>query len=127
MERFPEHHQPADRPLRVNWATPPAILQRGASVQTLDRDQQATLAQLDPSPVRTEPAPHPRGRTIAVAWVLRWSMAVLLLGAAGIHFAAMGEHAGVSWTHGLFFGLTHGLRSCSPRSSCSDRRGVPSR
>ena len=33
-------------------------------------------------------------------------MAVLLLGAAGIHFAAMGEHAGVSWTHGLFFGLT---------------------
>jgi hypothetical protein len=75
-------------------------------VQTLDRDQQATLAQLDPSPVRTEPAPHPRGRTIAVAWVLRWSMAVLLLGAAGIHFAAMGEHAGVSWTHGLFFGLT---------------------
>ena len=75
-------------------------------MQTLDRDQQATLAQLDPSPVRTEPAPHPRGRTIAVAWVLRWSMAVLLLGAAGIHFAAMGEHAGVSWTHGVFFGLT---------------------
>ena len=74
-------------------------------MQTLDRNQQATLAQLDPSPLRTEPGPQRRGRTVAVAWVLRWSMAVLLLGAAGIHFAAMGEHAGVSWTHGLFFGI----------------------
>jgi len=75
-------------------------------MQTLDRDQQATLARLDPSPVPTD-APQPReSRTIAVAWVLRWSMAALLLGSAGIHFAAMGEHAGVSWTHGLFFGLT---------------------
>ncbi len=75
-------------------------------MQTLDREQQATLAKLDPSPVRTERAPQPPSRTIAVAWVLRWAMAVLLLGAAGIHFAAMGEHAGVSWTHGLFFGFT---------------------
>ena len=58
------------------------ILQRGASVQTLDR-----------------------GRSISVAWVLRWAMALLMLGAAGVHFAAMGEHAGVSWTHGLFFGF----------------------
>jgi hypothetical protein len=38
--------------------------------------------------------------------VVRWTMAVLLLGAAAIHFAAMGEHAGVSWTHGLFFAVT---------------------
>ena len=76
-------------------------------MQTLDRNQQATLALLDPSPMRTDPPPpEPRRRTISVAWVLRWSMAVLLLGAAGIHFAAMGEHAGVSWTHGLFFGFT---------------------
>ena len=43
---------------------------------------------------------------ISVAWVLRWTMALLMLGSAGIHFAAMGEHAGVSWTHGLFFGFT---------------------
>jgi hypothetical protein len=35
--------------------------------------------------------------------VVRWTMAVLLCGAAAVHFAAMGEHAGVSWTHGLFF------------------------
>jgi hypothetical protein len=44
--------------------------------------------------------------TVSVTWVLRWSMALLMLGAAGIHFAAMGEHAGVSWTHGLFFAVT---------------------
>jgi hypothetical protein len=75
-------------------------------VQTLDREQQATLEQVDPHPVRTDAAPPLPGRTVSVAWVLRWSMAVLLLGAAGIHFAAMGEHAGVSWTHGLFFGFT---------------------
>jgi hypothetical protein len=35
--------------------------------------------------------------------VVRWAMAVLMLGAAAVHFGAMGEHAGVSWTHGLFF------------------------
>ena len=38
--------------------------------------------------------------------IVRWTMAVLMLGAAAIHFAAMGEHAGVSWTHGLFFAVT---------------------
>ena len=38
--------------------------------------------------------------------VLRWTMAVLMLGAAAVHFAVMGEHAGVSWTHGLFFAVT---------------------
>jgi hypothetical protein len=63
------------------------ILQRGASVQTGDRDEQ-------------------HAHEVSVAWVLRWTMALLMLGAAGIHFAAMGEHAGVSWTHGLFFGFT---------------------
>jgi hypothetical protein len=75
-------------------------------MQTLHRESQGTLAPPDPRPVRTDTAPPPPGRTVSVAWVLRWSMAVLLLGAAGIHFAAMGEHAGVSWTHGLFFGFT---------------------
>ena len=78
----------------------------GASVQTLDREQQSTLEQLDPGAVRTDMTPTPPRRTVSVAWVLRWSMALLMLGAAGIHFAAMGEHAGVSWSHGLFFGLT---------------------
>ncbi len=32
--------------------------------------------------------------------MLRYTIAGLMLGAAGIHFAMMGEHAGVSWTHG---------------------------
>lgn len=35
--------------------------------------------------------------------LLRYLVAALLLGAAGFHFGAMGEHSGVSWTHGLFF------------------------
>ncbi len=47
---------------------------------------------LDPS---TEPMP--------LNALLRYLVAALLLGAAGFHFGAMGEHSGVSWTHGLFF------------------------
>jgi hypothetical protein len=43
----------------------------------------------------------PRPTTVGV--VLSWMVAGLLVGAAGIHFGMMGEHAGVSWTHGLFF------------------------
>ncbi|HEY3724986.1 MAG TPA: hypothetical protein VGN59_16670 [Acidimicrobiia bacterium] len=35
--------------------------------------------------------------------MLRWTIAGLMVGAAAIHFGMMGEHAGVSWTHGLFF------------------------
>ncbi|MFM9012759.1 MAG: hypothetical protein ACKORK_04000, partial [Gemmatimonadota bacterium] len=34
---------------------------------------------------------------------LQWSAALLSDAAAAIHFGAMGEHAGVSWSHGLFF------------------------
>jgi hypothetical protein len=40
---------------------------------------------------------------IRVGSMLRSVTVALLLGAAGIHFGVMGEHAGVSWTHGLFF------------------------
>jgi hypothetical protein len=32
-------------------------------------------------------------------------VAGLLAGSAAIHFAMMGEHAGVSWSHGTFFGV----------------------
>jgi hypothetical protein len=39
----------------------------------------------------------------SVGTVLRWVVAALMLGSGAIHFAMMGEHAGVSWTHGLFF------------------------
>jgi hypothetical protein len=40
-----------------------------------------------------------------VGEVLRWITAGLLAGAAAIHFAMMGEHAGVSWMHSTFFGV----------------------
>ena len=63
-------------------------------------------------------------RAISVAWVLRWTMAVLMLGAAGIHFAAMGEHAGVSWTHGLFFGV-HRVGAGDARRAPRTRTGAP--
>ncbi len=42
-------------------------------------------------------------RPTSVGTVLRWTIAALMLGAGAIHFGMMGEHAGVSWTHGLFF------------------------
>ncbi len=42
-------------------------------------------------------------RPTSVGTVLRWVVAALMLGSGAIHFAMMGEHAGVSWTHGLFF------------------------
>ena len=50
-------------------------------------------------------AERPRRRPVAtnVATVLARSAAAMMLGAAAIHFALMGEHAGVSWSHGLFF------------------------
>jgi hypothetical protein len=37
---------------------------------------------------------------------LQWVAGLLALAAAGIHFGVMGEHAGVSWPHGLFFAIT---------------------
>jgi len=37
---------------------------------------------------------------------LQWVAGLLALAAAGIHFGVMGEHAGVSWSHGLFFAIT---------------------
>lgn len=54
------------------------------------------------------PAEGPKATTIGV--VLGWMVAGLLIGAAGIHFAMMGEHAGVSWTHGVFFGAVGWLQ-----------------
>ncbi len=47
--------------------------------------------------------PRPMLRSTSIGEIVAWSVAALLTGAAGIHFAMMGEHAGVSWTHGIFF------------------------
>jgi hypothetical protein len=51
----------------------------------------------------TTAARAPRSSAPTFETLIRYSIAGLMLGAAGIHFAMMGEHAGVSWTHGLFF------------------------
>jgi hypothetical protein len=54
--------------------------------------------------------PRPVARSTTIGEVLAWSVAALLMGAAGIHFAMMGEHAGVSWTHGTFFAVVAWLQ-----------------
>ncbi|MSY06553.1 MAG: hypothetical protein F2723_04315, partial [Actinobacteria bacterium] len=41
---------------------------------------------------------------------LQWSAGLLAIAAAGIHFGVMGEHAGVSWSHGLFFAFSAWLQ-----------------
>ena len=46
----------------------------------------------------------------SIGTVLRWSVAALMVGSGAIHFGMMGEHAGVSWTHGLFFATTGWLQ-----------------
>jgi hypothetical protein len=60
---------------------------------------------LDPFEPEPNPAQRsgPKRHTTTLGALARYSIAGLMLGAAGIHFAMMGEHAGVSWTHGLFF------------------------
>ncbi len=61
------------------------------------------LERLEPGPADPPSPKRPRRHATTSGTLLRWCIAGLLFGAAGIHFAMMGEHAGVSWTHGLFF------------------------
>lgn len=51
-------------------------------------------------------------RPTNIGTVLRWSVAALMVGSGAIHFGMMGEHAGVSWTHGLFFATAGWLQIC---------------
>jgi hypothetical protein len=44
-------------------------------------------------------------RATTVGSLLGGCIAVLLVGASAIHFGMMGEHAGMSWSHGTFFAL----------------------
>jgi hypothetical protein len=53
-------------------------------------------AEVDDSQVNVE-------QGTSVGRCLQWSAALFSVAAAAIHFGAMGEHAGVSWSHGLFF------------------------
>jgi hypothetical protein len=55
--------------------------------------------------------PFDRGvREVEVGVILRTVAALALLGAAAIHFAVMGEHAGVSASHGAFFAVVAWLQ-----------------
>jgi hypothetical protein len=64
-----------------------------------------------PDMVQGRPPGQPkRQMTTTIGTVLSWVVAGLLVGAAGIHFGMMGEHAGVSWTHGAFYGVVAWLQ-----------------
>ena len=45
-----------------------------------------------------------------VGTVLRYTVAAHARGGCAIHFGLMGEHAGVSWTHGMFFAIAGWLQ-----------------
>src|SRR4051812_45232419 len=68
----------------------------------------AELATYEPEPPAGQRPPRRRGTTVGP--VLRYTIAGLMLGAAGTHFAMMGEHAGVSWTHRTFFAVVAWLQ-----------------
>jgi hypothetical protein len=64
------------------------------------------------SPPTSRPEP-PRVSTAgnaALRQYLRWGLAMLSLGAAGIHFAVMGDHFNLTWYHGAFFAATAWLQ-----------------
>jgi hypothetical protein len=71
------------------------------AMQTVEREH------VDPFEVPSTTSNGNGSRTMpaatSVGTVLRWTIATLMLGAGAIHFGMMGEHAGISWTHGLFF------------------------
>ena len=51
------------------------------------------------------PAPTDADGEHSLGLHLQGAIAVLSLGAAAIHFAAMGEHSSISWQHSAFFGV----------------------
>ena len=71
-----------------------------------------TLEGEPPTPPTSRPAP-PRVSTsgsAAMRQYLRWGLAMLSLGAAGIHFAVMSDHFNLTWYHGAFFAATAWLQ-----------------
>jgi hypothetical protein len=75
-------------------------------MQTIEPGTRQLERDAEPRTNGDAPTRHRSGpRTLTVGDVLRWLVAGLLAGSAAIHFAMMGEHAGVSWTHGTFFGI----------------------
>lgn len=62
-----------------------------------------TLERTTPIAIPDAPSPARPARFVPVGVLLRACIAAFMVGSAAIHFGMMGEHAGVSWTHGLFF------------------------
>ncbi len=85
------------------YASPTGQRYGGFPMQTLEREQAETLDE-------SGSGGSGRPRHVDVGSVLRWSIAALMVGSAGIHFGMMGEHAGVSWTHGMFFAVVAWLQ-----------------
>lgn len=75
-------------------------------MQTLEREQAEILDEGNAGSGGAGREP----RHLELGSVLHWIVAALMLGAAGIHFGMMGEHAGVSWTHGMFFAVVAWLQ-----------------
>lgn len=79
-------------------------------MQTIPATSSRNGSSLDePVPNGTPPSRRAAGVT-TVGESLAWCVAALLVGSAGIHFDMMGEHAGVSWSHGTFFGVVAWLQ-----------------
>ena len=58
----------------------------------------------EPASPPTSPPEAPRAAEgTSVRQYVRWGLAMLSLGAAGIHFAVMGDHFNETWYHGSFF------------------------
>jgi hypothetical protein len=72
-------------------------------------EPEVTLITLDDLTVE-EPAPEPARPGGDLSQYMRWGLALLSLGAAGIHFAVTGLHFGETWYHGTFFALVAWLQ-----------------
>ena len=71
-----------------------------------------TLEGDPPTPPTSQPG-RPRVSTSESATMrqyFRWGLAMLSLGAAGIHFAVMSDHFNLTWYHGTFFAATAWLQ-----------------
>jgi hypothetical protein len=69
---------------------------------TSDRAE-VLLITLDDLTIEEAETEATKSRSDTANQYLRWTLALLSLGAAGIHLAVMGDHFGETWYHGSFF------------------------